>query len=226
MAKKHWFIFVMIIIFIFIYSAAVARAETFKTVNIPIEADIELINFYKKYISQAYKSLGYKINYHQVSPGRGLIEVNEGRFDAVIIRIEIKNDNLNNLIQIPVLLAQGNLILYCQKTIICQQSIFDNSANFIGVVRGATFSAAYMEYQQANSYQMINNTKMAEMFNKGRLEYILSVEDNLHGEIFTLTGNSYQKVLVQKALAYHYIHKKLAHLVPELTIALQEALNN
>ena len=35
-----------------------AEVKKFKTVNIPIESGIDIIDYYKKYIVQAYQSIG------------------------------------------------------------------------------------------------------------------------------------------------------------------------
>lgn len=201
-----------------------ASTPKYKTVNIPIESGVEILHLYKNYIVLAYKSIGYKVNFHEVSPGRGLIEVNEGRLDAVILRVDI-SDVLTNLIKIPVPLTTGSIMLYCQKSVVCHQSIFDDSANFIGVIRGSTFSALYMSHQQAGTYQVVDNIKMAEMFNKDRLDYILTGEDDRYGSILKLKDDSYQKITLQKVSAYHFVNRKLAHLIPELTVAIQNVLN-
>ena len=83
-----------------------------------------------------------------------------------------------------------------------------------------------MDNEKANSYQVVDNNMMTEMFNKGRLDYILAVEDDRYGKLLKLEDKYYQKLIVQKISAYHFINKKLAYLVPALTIAIQDALDN
>jgi len=222
---KPLFFMVVVLVTSLLISDANATTNKYKSVNIPIESGVQILHKYKKYIALAYNSIGYKVNFHEVSPGRGLIEVNEGRLDAVILRVDI-SDVLTNLIKIPVPITTGSIMLYCQNDVVCHQSIFDDSTNFIGVIRGSTFSVLYMKNQQANTYQVVDNIKMAEMFHKGRLDYILTAEDDRYGRLFKLEDDSYQKLTLRKASAYHFVNKKLAHLVPELTVALQNALNH
>lgn len=225
MLKRISVILLLSINIVLLMGCESANATTYKTVNIPIESGVKILHLYKNYIVLAYKTIGYKVNFHEVSPGRGLIEVNDGRLDVVIARIDI-NDELSNLIKIPVPLTTGSIVLYCQKDVVCQQSIFDDSANFVGVLRGSTFSFLYMKNKQAGTYQIVDNMKMAEMFKKGRIDYIFTAEDDRYGEIIKLDDKPYQKITLQRVSAYHYINKKLAHIVPELTVAIEDALNN
>ncbi len=59
---------------------------------------------------------------------------------------------------------------------------------------------------------------------KGRLNYILIVNEDQLGKIGDFDESHLQKVEIHRSEGYHYIHKKHEKLLPQLTKTLQLAI--
>mgnify|MGYP001572527229 CR=1 FL=1 len=72
--------------------------------------------------------------------------VEAGTLDAIMIAEKEIEQKYNNLLRVPVMLAKGSLILYCSEKVYCHPSALNKIDNVIGVVRGSSMSANFMQH--------------------------------------------------------------------------------
>ncbi|SFB82342.1 hypothetical protein [Pseudoalteromonas denitrificans] len=216
---------VLLLLCILNSSTSFGAEDDLKTVNIPITSDLDILSIYKAIILEAYNRLDYRVIFHQMAPGRALLEIEAGHVDALLVKVANKKDEKNkSIIKVPILLAQGYLMLYCQKELLCNQSVFDNKKNVIGTVSGVTFSSHLLKNKRASRYQVKNGFKLAKMFEKGRLNYIISLDEAEFGNYVFIDKSKYLSVQLNEIKVYHYVHEKLAFLVPKLTVELRRIM--
>lgn len=197
---------------------------TIDTMHITVNLSDKVSYHFEKYILYAYNQLGYKVIFEKILTARAREMVDAGRLDAMMIAEKEIEQVYSNLLRVPVMLAKGSLMLYCHKQIDCQVSALENENNIVGVVSGHSMSAFYMREMRASTYAVKGQENLGVMLTKGRLNYVLVVHEDRLGNIGNFDDTQYQKVEVYRSEGYHFIHKKHKHLLPQLTISLQLAI--
>jgi len=208
----------------FLFVPFYSFSENRSPLKVEMIEDIPVLLWYKNYLLKAYSRLGYRLSFIEVQAGRGLIEAKKGNFDALTTRISIIEDQLPNFVRIPIILAQGNLTLYCQVEVPCERSVLDNMENIIGVPTGKNMATSYMKDKTASIYHVISGQKLVEMFDKKRLEYVLTIEAEEFGNYVQPPSITYRKIELQHFEAFHYLNKKHQALVKPLTDELAAAI--
>jgi len=224
---KRVIIYYLFAIFIFASSSVPLAAQSLPIVNtmhITIPLSDTFSYRYEKYLHFSYNQLGYKIIFEKILMARAIEMVDTGRLDAMMIAGKDVEQNYTNILRVPVMLARGTLVLYCSKQANCQASELNNANNIIGVIRGASVSGNFMRNMRASTYSVKSEEHLGSMLRKGRLNYILIINEEQFGQVGDLDDTQFQKVEVYHSEGYHYIHKKHKHLLPELTQALQIAI--
>lgn len=196
-----------------------------KSINLAIDSSIPIVEHYKKRVFRAYVNLGYKVNFLETSMGRSILEVNNGRIDGItIVSSQVEKVN-ENLLRVPVLLASGQLVLVCHLDIPCSEKVLDDPLSVIGIVSGANHMSLYMKNKSASLYSSKNPALLTSMFEKKRLQYILSVEIDGIGNYSLLEKGKYSQITLVELKAYHFLHKRFSNFVPEITRSLNEVLS-
>lgn len=208
-------------------------AKTMESENIPPKsysiivstiASNQLVSWYKRYVVKAYNDIGYKVTIVEHSPKKSAEEGNKGNIDAVVIRVSEIEDNLIDFQRVPTIIAKGKLVLYCQKNVICNDEVLNNRHNLIGIVSGVNITSNYMKNKNASTYQVETDTNVAMMLNKKRFDYILSVDVDDLGNYSDLVTEDYNRIVIKELVGYHYVHKSISGLIPELTTSLANAI--
>lgn len=197
-----------------------------ETLLISVADEGHIVAWYKNYITKAYTELGYRIVYKPLPPGRGHVEAQKGYVDALAIRVSAIENSFPDFIRVPVLLAKGQLMLYCQTDLTCNKDILQDHKNVIGIVSGSNITSQFMKNKVASVYEVRDGLKLAEMFNKQRLNYILTIDSHEFGNYASIDVNKYTSVALAPIEAYHYLHKKHRHLLADVETALIKALND
>lgn len=211
-------------LFIILLTASSATRANVKTMNISIVNDSPVLLWYKKYIEHAYNLMQYRVAFRQLPAGRGAVEANKGNIDALTIRTSVVEASFPDFVRVPILLAKGKLMLYCQHNIECNEAIVNQTGKTIGTVAGVNVTMLYMADKKANIYEVASGFKVAEMFQKNRLDYILTINSPDFGNYVSIEHGSYQEVTLMEINAYHYIHKRHSKMLPELEKALSAAV--
>ena len=178
----------------------------------------------EKYLSYAYAKIGYKTDYEKILVDRARVMIDAGKLDAIMIAEKEVEQKYTNILRVPVMLVKGSLVLYCNNNVNCQTEVLNNPSNIIGIILGHSMAVNFMKTKQASAYTVINAVNLDAMLHKGRLDYILTINVEPLGNISGFDDSLYQQIEVFRSEGYHYIHKKHAQLLPELTQALQLAI--
>jgi len=179
---------------------------------------------YEQHLSYAYNQLGYKVLFEPILTARARKMVNAGQLDALMLAEKVVEEAHNDILRVPIMLAKGSLMLYCNKRVKCKTSELNNSDNIVGVISGDSMSGKYMRQMRASTHAIRSSESLTNMLIKERLDYILLVFEEQFGTVSGLDVSQYQKVEVYRSEGYHYVHKKYEYLLPDLTLAMQLAL--
>jgi len=217
----------LLAIFVFAFSSAPTLSQPLpivQTMHISVHLSDRVSFRFEKYILFAYNQIGYKVVFEKILTARAREMVNAGRLDALMVAEKEIDQIYTNLIRVPVMLARGSLVLYCNEEVICQESALHNENNIIGVVSGNSMSGNYMRQMRASTYAVKGQEHLGVMLTRGRLNYVLTVDEDRLGNLSDLDDSAYKKLEVYRSEGYHFINKKHQQLLPELTQALQLAI--
>jgi len=178
----------------------------------------------KDYVTRAYQLIGYRVAFHNYPPGDSIKMTNVGKLDAELIRTPIIELSAKNLRRIPVKLLPGQLVLYCLNNIKCDDDVLNDTSAIIGIISGKNITSNYMKNKNAPVYLIKETQNLAKLFEKKRIQYILSIDINGIGNINAIDKSQYQTIQLALYDSYHYVHKKHEELIPKLTLALQQAI--
>ena len=221
----------IVIFFSLVFTLSVLANES---KNIPIKGSSisvatvpnnQLLNWYKNYILQAYTDIGYKVSFVEYSLGKSVVEGNKGKIDALIVRTSEIEEELVNFRRVPTIVAQGKLVLYCQKKVVCSEDVLDDRRNLIGIISGTNVTSHFMKDKKASVYQVKTADNVALMLEKKRFDYILTVDADNVGNFSNIPQENYDRFIIKDVFGYHYVHKKIAGLIPELTTSLANAID-
>jgi hypothetical protein len=195
-----------------------------KIVRISIPLSDNISHRYEKYLLFAYNHLGYKVIFDQILIGRARELVNKGELDGMMIAEKKIEQTFYNLLRVPVVIAKGALVLYCNKRVVCEKSALNDANNVIGVTSGKSISANFMETVQASSYAIKSDENLGSMLVKGRLHYVLLIDEEQLGNLGNLDESQFNTTVVYRSAGFHYVNKKHKNLLPGLAQGLQLAI--
>ena len=197
-----------------------------KSIVVSLVPDTTVLDTYKRYIASAYQQIGYKVIFKELPFGRAINLGTKGQVDAMLIRISAIEDQMPEFIRVPVLLAKGKAVLYCHKNVVCHETELDNPNNIIGVFSGINFTNKVMAGKRASTYEISTFEQAEKMFLKQRLPYLISLDKTDLGFYMKENPENFNSVVLAHYQAYHYIHRSKADLMPELTQALEEVMQD
>lgn len=173
-------------------------------------------------LQQAYARLGIDTESRQLPAARSLFMANQGHTDGEINRIAAIAPDNPNLIRIPIPVNRLEAVaLTCGKTI---QADLDTLAHLrVGIKIGNQYAKNLTEKFPA-VVRLSNENKLLDLLLAGRLDTIivdrawaLSIQQAPRHECLVINA----PVLTSIPL-YHYLHKRHADLVPDITRVLRE----
>ena len=216
---------IVVTFFLFFNFISYAGNASLKQINISSIKYLQVTDQYKKFVLAAYTGLGYRVSFIEMPIARSIIEINKGTVDAMVIKLSAIEQKNPDLIRVPVVLATGALFLYCQIELPCNQSVMDKPSNMIGALIGHNLTTIYLAKYSASVYQTTTANQLAKMLSKKRLNYILTLEIDDHGNYVGLVKSKYNTVKLERLEAYHYIHRRIEGILPELTLSLKNVID-
>ena len=211
--------------FLFFHFISYAGNASLKQIKISSIKDLRVIDQYRKLVFKAYTDIGYEVEFKEMPAARAVFEINKGTVDALVIRFSVIEKSNPDLIRVPVVLATGELFLYCQIGLPCDQSVVDEPLNLIGAIIGHNFTTVYLEGHAASVYKTTTANQLAEMLSRNRLNYILASEVDGLGSLIELDKSKFNTFKLDRLEAYHYIHRRIENILPELTLSLKNIID-
>jgi len=178
----------------------------------------------EKIMDEAYKRVdNIEIKIIEQPAARALVTANSGEVDGELARIESLSSKLHNLIRLPTLIMNFDIVCFIKN----KEIIIDNVESLIpyrvGVQRG------YVQVENVSDFLpkreiVTSNDSLFKMLESGRLDVVIT--DRVNGEI-TLEKLGFRTIsstgpVLETLPLYHYLHKKNKKLVPKLSRVLSE----
>ena len=212
---------VLLIYFFFLYLPFSLFA--IQTLKITSVQNSQMAKVTQPILIEAYKRLGIQVSFEDFPAKRSLHLANEGKYyDGELHRIKGLEKRYHNLIPVPVVIFTLEGIVISKKIRFKVDGWESVRPFIIGIRRGVIFSlngTRDMDRTILNS-----NERLFYMINGNRFDIIILSRIN-STKYMSQEQNKNLMVLeppVESYNMYHYIHKKNAHLLPELTRVLNE----
>jgi polar amino acid transport system substrate-binding protein len=185
--------------------------------TLPLEQEI---------LQQAYQRLGIEVSIIGLPSKRALRSANAGVTDGEAARIAAIAQEYPNLIKIAVPIRIDPMSLFVRAgdefAVAGWESIPKD--NILGYRRGIKVAENAIAEHGIDSYAGDNMKQLFEQLSRGRLDIVLTGPIGLEA---ILSDPQFEKIVqldppVQISYLYHFLHKKHAALVPEITRVLQE----
>jgi len=182
-----------------------------------------------KILREAYSNLGMEIEFKEYPILRSTHYAHTGSVDGEIFKVNGVDKKYPNLIKIPVPLDTLELMVLTRKNSPLQATWPSLHRASIGYFRGIFFIERQIETQNiTNAKTLETNEQLIKMVSLGRLEAGLIAR--ITG-VMLLQKNPANNVMLHKhpiaaTPVYHYLNKKHADLVPQLTEILHRMKEN
>ncbi len=195
-----------------------------KSVVIGLVQDVDYILPYEDIIARAWQDIGYEVHFERLPGDRSLRMSNRGILDGELVRTQIIEASHPNLLRVPVLIAKGELLLFCRKTVPCNGGALQNKRNIIGVRSGSLTAIEFLSQHAAQSFLFSSPDIKSMLSNDSRLNYVLTVGVSGYGNLDGITDPvNLASISLVEFDAWHYVHKKHAHLTVSLAESLRRA---
>jgi hypothetical protein len=175
---------------------------------------------YSRFIQSIYEDLGFNVTIIQTPVKRGLILLNDNKIDADVIRLKIAAKQYKNVVLVEPAIAEGLLVLLCNKQEPCDKDILQNKAVFIQSDEG---NLNLFESEEIEANIILNEmpTLTLNMLEEERILYALY---SMNNRMLEMLSSKFNYVILKDVSGYHVINKKHAHLLPALKQKIQQKL--
>lgn len=176
----------------------------------------------RQVLTEAYGQMGIRFNVKFFPAERAFIQSSSGEVDGEVVRIIGIDDRYPNLVKVPVPVGFFTGSVFT-KGIKFPVTGWESLKPYkIAIVRGIRFSDS--PTIGMNRIMVSEHSQLFQMLDLERVDAV--VTGTLTGQvILKKTGIKNIEILhppISGFPLYHYLHKKNAHLIPELTIILEK----
>ena len=178
------------------------------------------IDPYVEFIRQAYTELGFTVVLVPTPALRGAILVDEGVFDADVVRIDFDLVDKPNIIKIKPALNTAYVALLCIKNVPCEADVLLKSN--VAIASNSVAQSQFSETElQANIVNVNNAETLPALLLGQRISYALLIIDELAEQHMSEQLNI---VRLKDRSVFHVINKKHVNLVPLIEAKIAEKL--
>lgn len=173
-------------------------------------------------LQKAYNELGYEIKLTRMTSAEALAQSSSGQTDGELIRIDGISRSYPDLVQVPIPITFRQGAAYSNRYFFPVIDWYDLNPYVIGIVEGSLYAE-----RGTRGMKVIKAKSTEELFSlldQRKIDIAISSR---------ITGRTYMKSMpdlkemegiMETMFLYHYVHKKHAHLVPELSKVLKRML--
>jgi polar amino acid transport system substrate-binding protein len=193
----------------------------FSTIDTPLNIEVE-----EAILHRAYQRLGIEVSLLPMPAKRALRSANTGMTDGEAARVTSIEQEYPNLIRVDVPIRVLPMHLYVRAGAEFSVNGWDSIPDdyVIGFRRGIKFAEYAISKHHLKSITNSDEKGLLEQLSKGLIEIVVAhpavaekwIEELQLQDIVRLDPPIHVSYL------YHYLHKKHAHLVPEISRVLQE----
>ncbi|MDX1705999.1 hypothetical protein [Pseudidiomarina sp.] len=178
-----------------------------------------LVNYVTAVLEEAYAELGIPLKYVEMPRQRSLVEANHGRIAGELGRLPGLEQTFSNLrrVDFPLFAFQLVLIADRRECGVCSLDDIENLA-YIRGMQGIERLLEQQDYQRP-VVQAVDLEQLFLLFDNKRVKAIIL--NNFEAQELGLRENRHLiEVPFQSDIAYHYLHKNYADLIPKLEVIL------
>ncbi|WP_027672506.1 ABC transporter substrate-binding protein [Rheinheimera baltica] len=175
-------------------------------------------------LQDVYRELGYQLRFQEAEGARTLKLFADNLVDGDVARLEPVLRGIDNAVPV-VLLDTVQVVLYCRKGIVCQDSVLRNAKLRILVpTQDATLQLLATNIEAKLYFNSDWNGVMA-MFVSGKIDYMLWAESKLIAPLPLDNANKAATTIGPFGL-YHLLHLKHSALAMPVAEALEKRLRD
>ena len=188
----------------------------------------------ERILTEAYSRIGVEIEVQRFPGPRGLFMANEGKIDGELFRGGINTDEFPDLIQIPVPIMYGELVVFTISVDFEVDGWESLRPYNIGIQLGNKEIEAGTRGMQVEPLAKTEQLLLKLVAGRNDIVVVPRIQGmEILKELNSAPGqwgvdqNALQRIAIleppiQRDPLFHYLHKKHAALVPKITAALQE----
>ncbi|MGB1297412.1 MAG: hypothetical protein ACPG8A_04010 [Psychrobium sp.] len=177
------------------------------------------------FLSPIYRELGIELVVTSFPSKRSLTFSNQGQIDGELLRVEGIEENYDNLIPIPITLYQMSAYAYTIEGKTDFKHPSDVLRFTVGMHRGVQWEEKFVSQFPRYVSRVGGTEKKFKLLTLGRVDYVISTEERAKEIIdkhFKDTKIKRVLPMLQHINLIHYLHKKHAHLIPQITAAIEK----
>ena len=180
----------------------------------------EGIQPYVDFIDAVYTELGFEVVLVPTPNRRGVLLLNEGLFDADVVRVDFDLTGMDNLIKVTPALNNAYVALLCVKFVPCAADVLlqPNVAIATNSVVHSMFNADQL---RANIVDVNQAQSLPGLLKAKRISYGLLLIDE--SAAYNMSEN-FNIVRLKDSSVFHIVHKKHQALLPQIEAKLREKL--
>jgi polar amino acid transport system substrate-binding protein len=182
-----------------------------------------LMNNTSTNLKNAYKNIGYTVEFQFLPAKRSIEMSNLGKYDGEILRIAGMERTYPNLIPVPVEIHTFKTAAVAEAgSRISQWN--DLKKYTIGIRRGIKI----MDENTSDMNRFIADdiNQLERWLLNGRVDVILMSHENAERFIAKNRNSNYSEYIIHSQPGYHYLHSKNKNIVPIITKELQRMIDN
>lgn len=177
-------------------------------------------------LRRAYQKIGIKIEILELPGVRGLKYSHEGQTDGEAFRTRGIETEYTDLIRIDVAVSADEMFLFVKQGKEFEVDGWESlpKEGLVGYQRGVKFVELNAAKYSIKTYHVDSTEQLFKMLDFGRVDAVISGSEMGAKNIRTLNLQNIIRLTppIHTSVLYHYLHKKHAHLVPQITAVLQE----
>ena len=208
------------VVFFFFFCSASYSQEPLKFARIVNTPD-QIVG--AEILKLGYERLGIPIEIVEMPGKRALQESSRGRIDGEVHRIFRVGDDYPTLIRVPTPINYIEPTAFAKKLKLTVSGCNDLKAHRVGIVRGVKHAEDCTRGME--NVQIVNSSKLLmQILHRDRVDIVITARINgLHQlKKLNLKGIHALSPSLSREPVYHYLHKKHASLLPDITRVLQE----
>ncbi|WP_105168235.1 hypothetical protein [Pseudoalteromonas sp. T1lg23B] len=176
-----------------------------------------IIKYYVPLLNSAYQKLGIEPKFELINDKRALKLLNEGMIDADTAKSLEFINHYQNIVVVPTPISQIDVVLLCQKTLLCDLSVLKNANRSLGIIAADEFYAQLLAGSEINIIELTSFETLLKIFDQNKVDYAIAVFDDYTK---STKFKYHNRFLIQQKIGYHLLNKKHQDLVEKLDQAI------
>ncbi len=175
---------------------------------------------YGKPLTKAYQTLGIDVEFTKLGKGITLNQTNQGTFDGDLMRAQGIEKSYANLMAVGEPLATANIVVLCQKYIVCTNELLSSKEIEVHSVKGVKLWNKAIEGTSASVKYQDSLSILKELFLAKKINYMVFTLDDSGFFSADVLNATVMKEPLLTVKTHHYIHKKHNAIADELSKAI------